>query len=109
MHVPPTGPNSFIFAYIFAKRYPHWKSPQWVHAPPTGNPGSATVNLLGLALILIIVNVSIAKWESMISRIFKNILAMLGHPSQILPLLPTSCILITELVNENCSTEDRIQ
>ena len=40
---PPMGPNSFIFAYIFTEKCPRWRStPQWVHAPPTGNPGSAT-------------------------------------------------------------------
>ena len=41
---PPMGPNSFIFAYIFTKKCPHRRSmpPQRVHAPPMGNPGSAT-------------------------------------------------------------------
>ena len=31
----PMGPNSFDFAYIFAKKCPHWGSAplQWVHAP----------------------------------------------------------------------------
>ena len=42
---PPTGSNSFIFAYIFAEKCPHRRlvSPQWLSVPPqTGNPGSAT-------------------------------------------------------------------
>ena len=41
---PPMGPNSFVFTYIFTKKHPCWRSspPQWVHTPPTGNPGSAT-------------------------------------------------------------------
>ena len=40
----PTGSNSLIFAYIFAKKHPRQKSapPQQLGAPPTGNPGSAT-------------------------------------------------------------------
>ena len=33
----PTGPNSFIFTYIFAKKRLHQGS-----MPPMGNPGSAT-------------------------------------------------------------------
>ena len=43
VHAPSTGPNSFVFTHIFNKKCPHWGSmpPQWVHAPPTGNPGSA--------------------------------------------------------------------
>ena len=41
---PPTGPNSFVFTYIFAEkclcqRLAH--PPTRVGAPPTGNPGSA--------------------------------------------------------------------
>ena len=42
---PPMGPNSFIFAYIFTKKCPRQRStppPNGCHAPPTGNPGSAT-------------------------------------------------------------------
>ena len=36
MHAHPTGSNSFIFAYIFAKKCPCRGSmpPQWVHASP---------------------------------------------------------------------------
>ena len=32
---PPIGPNSFIFAYIFTEKCPHWrpKPPKWVHTP----------------------------------------------------------------------------
>ena len=30
---PPTVPNSFVFAYIFAKKYPHWRS-----TPPLTGP-----------------------------------------------------------------------
>ena len=43
-HTPPMGPNSFVFAYIFTEKCPRRRSmpPQRVHAPPTGNPGSAT-------------------------------------------------------------------
>ena len=41
---PPIGPNSFIFTYILPKSA-HIGGPrplpQWVHNPPTGNPGSA--------------------------------------------------------------------
>ena len=34
-HTPPTGPNSFVFAYIFSKKHPRQRSmpPWWVHAP----------------------------------------------------------------------------
>ena len=40
---PPMGPNSFIFAYIFAKKHPHQRStPPNGSTPPMGNPGSAT-------------------------------------------------------------------
>ena len=41
-HAPPTGPNSFIFAYIFTEKCPgrRPKAPQNGSAPPTGNPGS---------------------------------------------------------------------
>ena len=41
---PQRGSISFIFAYVFAKKCTCWRSatPQWVGAPPTGNPGSAT-------------------------------------------------------------------
>ena len=41
---PPTGSISFIFAYIFTKKCVRRRlaPPQWVGAPPTGNPGSAT-------------------------------------------------------------------
>ena len=44
VHTPPMGPNSFVFAYIFTEKCPRQRSmlPQWVHAPPMGNPGSAT-------------------------------------------------------------------
>ena len=33
---PPTGSNSFVFAYVFAKKCPRWRSvpPQWLGAPP---------------------------------------------------------------------------
>ena len=34
---PLTGPNSFVFTYIFTK-----KCPLTGPSPPTGNPGSAT-------------------------------------------------------------------
>ena len=41
---PPTGPNSFIFTYIFTEKCPHWGStpPLTGPRPPMGNPGSAT-------------------------------------------------------------------
>ena len=41
---PPTGSNSFIFAYVFTEKHPRRRSvpPQWLSAPSTGNPGSAT-------------------------------------------------------------------
>ena len=41
------GANSFVFTYIFAKKCPRRRlaPPQWLGAPPTGNPGSATAYL----------------------------------------------------------------
>ena len=41
---PPMGPNSFIFAYIFAKKHlcQRSTSPLMGPCPPTGNPGSTT-------------------------------------------------------------------
>ena len=41
---PPMGPNSLVFAYIFTKKHPCWKSmpPLMGACPPMGNPGSAT-------------------------------------------------------------------
>ena len=41
---PPTGSNSFIFAYVFAEKHPCRRSalPQRLGAPQTRNPGSAT-------------------------------------------------------------------
>ena len=41
---PPTGPNSFIFAYIFAEKHLCRRSMHPVRGkhPPLGNPGSAT-------------------------------------------------------------------
>ena len=46
----PTGPNSFIFTYVFTKKWPCWRSTphQNGSTPPMGNPGSAHV----LALVL---------------------------------------------------------
>ena len=46
---PPTGPNSFIFTYIFAKKHPRQRStpPLTGPRPPMGNLGSAT----GLVLL----------------------------------------------------------
>ena len=41
---PPTGPNSFVFTYVFTKKHLCWRlapPPMRVGAPPTGNPGSA--------------------------------------------------------------------
>ena len=42
---PPTESISFVFAYVFAEKCTHWRlaPPPRVGAPPTGNPGSATV------------------------------------------------------------------
>ena len=47
VRAPPTGSISFIFAYIFAKKCMRRRlaPPQWVGAPLTGNPGSATENV----------------------------------------------------------------
>ena len=45
VHAPPTGPNSFVFTYIFAEKHPCRRSmPPLMgpRPPPTGNPGSAT-------------------------------------------------------------------
>ena len=44
-HAPPTGPNSFIFVHILAKKCTCRRStpPNW-SMPPMGNPGSATVD-----------------------------------------------------------------
>ena len=40
---PPTGPNYFVFAYIFTKKCPRQRStPPNGPTPPTGNPGSGT-------------------------------------------------------------------
>ena len=51
----PTGPNSFIFAYVSAEKCPHGRSaPPNGSAPPTGNPGSADVFLLCLYYLLIL-------------------------------------------------------
>ena len=41
---PPTGPNSFIFTYVFTEKCLCQRlapPPKRVGAPPTGNPGSA--------------------------------------------------------------------
>ena len=48
---PPMGPNSFIFAYIFAEKHPHQRStsPLTGPCPPTGNHGSATATTKYLA------------------------------------------------------------
>ena len=43
---PPTGPNSFVFTYVFTKKHLCQRlapPPMRVGAPPTGNPGSAPV------------------------------------------------------------------
>ena len=32
VHAHPTGPNSFVFAHIFAEKHPHWRS-----TPPNGS------------------------------------------------------------------------
>ena len=44
---PPTGPNSFVFTYIFVEKCPRRRStpPLTGPRPPTGNPGSATVKM----------------------------------------------------------------
>ena len=43
-HIPPMGPNSFIFVYIFAKKAPTLEvhAPLMGPCPPMGNPGSTT-------------------------------------------------------------------
>ena len=43
----PTGPNSFIFAYVSAEKRPHRRS-----APPTGNAASADEFLFCLYYLL---------------------------------------------------------
>ena len=42
--LPLTGPNSFVFVYIFTEKRPHRTSVPalWGWCPPSGNPGSAT-------------------------------------------------------------------
>ena len=44
---PPTGPNSFIFAYIFTEKCPRWrpKPPKMGPRPPMENPGSGPVKV----------------------------------------------------------------
>ena len=44
---PPIGSNSFVFTYVFAKKCPHRRLvlPNSSAPPPTGNSGSATVNI----------------------------------------------------------------
>ena len=49
---PPTGPNSFIFTYVFTEKHLCRRlapPPMRVGAPPTGNPGSAPV--LGVVIV----------------------------------------------------------
>ena len=51
---PPTGPNSFIFTYVFTKKHLCQRlvpPPMRVGTPPMGNPGSAPV--YGESLLLI--------------------------------------------------------
>ena len=49
---PPKGPDSFVLTYkIFETKPPREStSPYEVHAPPTGNPESATEMYNGLEL-----------------------------------------------------------
>ena len=43
-HAPPTGPNSFVFAYVSAQKWPHRRSaPPTGRSPPMGNPVFTTV------------------------------------------------------------------
>ena len=44
---PPTGPNSFIFAYIFTEKCPHWRP-----KPPKMGPRPPLQKILDLALVL---------------------------------------------------------
>ena len=63
---PPTGSNSFVFAYVFAKKHPHQRSapPNGSVPPPMGNPGSATeygnMHILMIFLIYVLTDVVIA-------------------------------------------------
>ena len=53
-HMPPMGPNSFIFAYIFTEKCPRRRSmpsPNGCMPPRTGNPGSATDEIVKLCRI----------------------------------------------------------
>ena len=47
---PPTGPNSFVFTYVFTEKHLYRRlapPPTRVGAPPTGNPGSAPAEPVG--------------------------------------------------------------
>ena len=48
---PPTGPNSFVFAYIFTEKCPRWRKepPKMGPRPLTGNPGSGPVRVCALS------------------------------------------------------------
>ena len=58
---PPTGPNSFIFTYVFTEKCLCRRlapPPTRVGAPPTGNPGSA------LATVDVFTILVIESWET---------------------------------------------
>ena len=57
VHAPPTGPNSFIFAYIFTEKCPRWRPkspPKWVHAPLQKILDPALVLLIYLFIISVL-------------------------------------------------------
>ena len=74
VHAPPTGSNSFIFAYIFAKKHACQRSahPQWVSTPLMENPGSATVNKGKEVVDFKIINISHCLYANQIET-FRNI------------------------------------
>ena len=52
---PPTGPNYFVFTYVFAEKCPCQRlapPPTRVGTPPTGNPASAPVELYASTSLL---------------------------------------------------------
>ena len=54
MPPPPTGPNSFVFTYVFTEKHLCQRlapPPMRVGAPPRGNPGSAPASFGNLTLI----------------------------------------------------------
>ena len=108
-HVPPTGSNSFVFAYIFAEKCSCQKSaPQrgksWIHHCngllggggaffrfPHGNPGSERVVFLSILIIYVYIYMEcISPFET--SQTHQGwIQDLIGGPDRNRPKLPTVC------------------